>query len=386
MTRVQGTWVTARRTRAVLDILTGNGAEALFVGGCVRNALLGFPVNDVDIATDALPEDVMRWAGAAKLKTIPTGVQHGTVTVISSGAPFEITTFRRDIETDGRRAVVSFSKEVAEDARRRDFTINALYAKPDGTVVDPLHGMIDLQARRVRFIEDAAKRIEEDYLRTLRFFRFSAWYGDPGLGYDQDALSAIATHLDGLEALSKERVGSEVLKLLAAPDPSSAVATMRTTGVLNRILPGADDRALGPLIDIEQNARAPADALRRLAALSTDNHATHLRLSKAQSRLIGQLKDAAGSIMGPTELGYRMGPQLAADALMLRSALLETDFDEDTLTVAREASTAVFPVSAADLIDEYSGPRLGERLAKLESAWIKSGFSLSKDELLSRDT
>lgn len=385
MTRVQGNWVTAGRTQAVLDVLTGNGAEALFVGGCVRNAILGFPVNDVDIATDALPSDVMRWARAAKLKTIPTGVEHGTVTVMSGGAPFEITTFRRDVETDGRRAVVSFSKEVIEDARRRDFTINALYAKPDGTVVDPLRGMADLQARRVRFIENAGKRIEEDYLRTLRFFRFSAWYGDPELGFDQDALSAIAARLDGLEALSKERVGSEILKLLAAPDPAPAVATMQATGVLTRILPGANDRALGPLIHIERNVCAPADALRRLAALGTDNHATQLRLSKAQSRRVGRLKDAAASTMGPAELGYRLGPQLAEDVLMLRSALLETGFDGNALAVARQASKASFPVSAADLIDEYSGPQLGERLAQLESTWIKSGFSMSKDELLSRD-
>ena len=385
MTRIRDIWVTGRKTQTVLDILTGNGAEALFVGGCVRNALLGAPVNDIDIATDAIPADVMRWARAAGLKTVPTGLEHGTVTVISDGAPFEITTFRRDVETDGRRAVVTFSKELAEDARRRDFTINALYARPDGTVVDPLGGMVDLRARRVRFIENAKKRIEEDYLRILRFFRFSAWYGDPELGFDQDALSAIATHLDGLEALSKERVGSEVLKLLAAPDPAPAVATMREIGVLNRILPGANDRALGPLVHIEQSVQAPDDALRRLSALGAENHVTQLRLSKAQARVVKQLKEAAVSTMGPAELGYRLGPQLAVDSLLLRSALLETDFDKNSLTVAHEGSRAVFPVSAADLIDAYSGPQLGKRLAKLESAWVASGFSLSKAELLGRD-
>ncbi|CAN0587043.1 unnamed protein product, partial [Ectocarpus sp. 12 AP-2014] len=190
-------------------------------------------------------------ARVAGLKPVPTGIDHGTVTVVADHDPFEITTFRRDVETDGRRAVVAFADTLDEDAKRRDFTMNALYARIDGTVIDPLGGLPDLRARRVRFIGDATDRIREDYLRSLRFFRFHAWYGNPDNGMDSDALAAIASHLDGLESLSRERVGAEMVKLLAARDPAPAVAAMRATGVLGRLLPGADDRALAPLIHLE---------------------------------------------------------------------------------------------------------------------------------------
>ena len=200
-------------------MLEQDGAQALFVGGCVRNTLLGAPVADIDIATDALPERVMDLSAKAGLKAVPTGIDHGTVTVVSEGVPHEITTFRRDVETDGRRAVVVFSKDVAEDAARRDFTMNALYATPDGEIVDPLNGLPDLEARRVRFIGTASHRIQEDHLRSLRFFRFHAWYGDPAGGMDAEALAAIAENLEGLSVLSRERIGAEMLKLLSAQIP-----------------------------------------------------------------------------------------------------------------------------------------------------------------------
>ena len=230
--RITGDWITRESTQALMKALNDAGHKALFVGGCVRNALLGVPVADVDIATDALPEEVMRIALAAKMKPVPTGIDHGTVTVVSGSIPHEVTTFRKDVETDGRRAVVAFATDVADDAHRRDLTINALYALADGTLVDPLGGLPDLKARRVRFIEDAEARIREDYLRALRFFRFHAYYGDPAAGMDPEALAAIAANLDGLDTLSRERVGAELLNLLAAPDPAPAVAAMAQTGAL----------------------------------------------------------------------------------------------------------------------------------------------------------
>ena len=209
MKRITEDWITAEATQKVCAALTDDGAQALFVGGCVRNALLGVPVSDIDISTDARPERVMTLAEQAGLKAIPTGIEHGTITVVSHGLPHEITTFRRDVETDGRRAVVAFSDKVEEDAARRDFTMNALYAQPDGTILDPLNGLPDLQARHVRFIGNAQARIREDYLRSLRFFRFHAWYGDAEAGFDTDALAAISSNLDGLAGLSRERVGAE---------------------------------------------------------------------------------------------------------------------------------------------------------------------------------
>ncbi|KGM89571.1 tRNA nucleotidyltransferase/poly(A) polymerase [Roseovarius mucosus DSM 17069] len=177
--KVSGAWIEAKATQAVCAMLTGAGYQALFVGGCVRNALLGAPVGDIDIATDARPEMVVELAEGAGLKPVPTGIEHGTITVVSGHIGHEVTTFRKDVQSFGRHAVVAFADDLHTDARRRDFTMNALYARPDGDVVDPLGGLEDLRARRVRFIEDADQRIREDYLRILRFFRFHAWYGDP---------------------------------------------------------------------------------------------------------------------------------------------------------------------------------------------------------------
>ncbi|MEP1933846.1 MAG: CCA tRNA nucleotidyltransferase [Paracoccaceae bacterium] len=380
--KIKDSWLNQPETQAVCAVLTENGAQALFVGGCVRNALLGVAASDLDIATDALPEQVIEWGTDAKLKVIKTGIDHGTVTVVSNGVPFEVTTFRRDVETDGRRAVVAFTKEISEDARRRDFTMNALYAHPDGTVVDPLGGLDDLIAGRVRFIEDASQRILEDYLRILRFFRFTAWYGNPDLGFDADALDAIATHLVGLITLSKERVGTEMLKLLAATDPAPAVATMRSLNVLTSVLPGADDRGLGPLIHLEGVVNVRPDPLRRLAALGGETPDLNLRLSKAQARKVSDLRNIATSSMGPHEMGYRYGIEFSSDAILVRCALLETVFDQMDLLSAETGAGSVFPIVAADLMPGVTGQALGERLRELEKSWIASGFTLSKADLL----
>ncbi|MFZ1479437.1 MAG: CCA tRNA nucleotidyltransferase, partial [Paracoccaceae bacterium] len=252
--KVSGQWLERAETQKVCSALRDAGWQALPVGGCVRNALLGVPVADVDIATDARPETVSDLAKKAGFKVVPTGIEHGTVTVIAGGVPYEITTFRRDVETDGRRAVVAFSDRLEDDAARRDFTMNALYALPDGTVIDPLGGIADLKARRVRFVGDAGTRIREDYLRILRFFRFHAWYGDSGAGLDADGLAACAELSAGIETLSSERLGAEMRKLLAAADPAPAVAAMAQAGVLRQVLPGADHRALAPLVHLEEGA------------------------------------------------------------------------------------------------------------------------------------
>ena len=217
LTRVGGAWLDAPETQGVMAVLAGGGHRALAVGGCVRNALIGVPVADVDLATDALPERVAALAEAAGMKAVPTGIAHGTITVVSRGVPHEVTTFRRDVETDGRHAVVAYTGEVAEDAARRDFTMNALYAEADGRLVDPLGGLPDLIARHLRFVGDAEARIREDHLRILRFFRFHAWYGRGPL--DTEGLAACARLAEGVERLSGERVGSEMKRLLAAPDP-----------------------------------------------------------------------------------------------------------------------------------------------------------------------
>ena len=240
MTQINDAWLKDADTQKVMTLLLVAGHQVFAVGGCVRNSLLGMPVTDIDIATSATPDEVVALAKSAELKAIPTGYDHGTVTIVVGQSPFEITTFRHDVETDGRRALVAFTDNIHEDARRRDFTMNALYADANGTVHDPLGGLDDLRARRVRFIEDADARIKEDYLRSLRFFRFHAQYGDPEQGLDEEALAAISANLDGLETLAAERIGAEMRKLLNATDPAPSLAAMNATGSLITILPGAD--------------------------------------------------------------------------------------------------------------------------------------------------
>lgn len=381
--KLTGDWYKAAAPQRLCTLLDAGGHQALFVGGCVRNDLLGAAVSDIDIATDARPERVIELAKAAGLKSIPTGIDHGTVTVVVSGTAFEVTSFRTDVSTDGRRAVVAFSDDITADAERRDFTMNALYAQASGAVIDPLEGLGDLRARRVRFIKDAAQRIEEDYLRILRFFRFSAWYGDPQLGFDPEALAAIGANLDGLDGLSKERIGNELLKLLAAVDPAPSLAVMRATGALRRVLNGADDKAIGLLVHLEQgNDVAPAP-LRRLAALGGLDVQAALRLSKQQDKTLTLYRGEMGSASGAGELGYRHGVIAAKDILLLRAAQFETEVARGDFTAAAMGANASFPVAAQDLMPQYSGAQLGAELRTLEQRWIGSGFQLSKEALLS---
>jgi len=375
---ISGEWLHRFETQTVLKMLTDAGHRAYLVGGCVRNALLGAAVSDIDMSTDALPETVVRLAEAAGFKPIPTGIEHGTVTVIAGGIPHEITTFRRDIATDGRSAKVAFSSQILDDAQRRDFTMNALYAEASGAVLDPLgDGLRDLAARRVRFVGDAQTRIREDYLRILRFFRFTAWYGED---LDEDGLAACAAHADGMVRLSRERIGNEMRKLLAAPDPLPAICSMQAAGVLAQVLAGADPRALGPLIHLAPTA----DWVTRLAALGGEDVANALRLSKAEAKRVSLLREAATGTAGPRELGYRLGAAAASDAMALRAALFEMplgDLEEIAAEITIGAA-ARFPIKPEDLMPDYTGPALGARLKELEARWIASGFSLTRTDLL----
>ena len=375
-------WLNDPKVARVCTAIQAGGYDIFFVGGCVRNVVLGEVASDIDMSTNARPETVIKLAKDAGLKAIPTGIDHGTVTVISSGTPFEITTFRRDVETDGRRAVVAFSNDIIDDARRRDFTMNALYARPDGSIVDPLGGIQDVLDRQVRFIRDADQRIREDHLRTLRFFRFSAWYGAIDQGFDPDALNAISSNLDGLETLSAERVGMEMVKLLNATDPAVAVAVMRQTGVLNSVLQGADDTWLAPLIHVESLWDLSPDPIRRLAALGGTGVEIALRLSKVQARLLMQYRDGIGSMAGAGELGYRLGTDVAKGIIALRCAYSGLPPVNEMLDRVVAGSAAKFPIKASDLMDVFSGPALGKHLKELEAEWIASNFTKTKEQLL----
>jgi len=380
MTVVSGDWLTNAHTQAVMAMLADAGHQAYFVGGCVRNALLDVPVADVDIATDARPDRVVDLADRAGLKAIPTGVDHGTITVMSGQIAHEVTTFRKDIQTDGRRAVVAFADTMADDARRRDFTMNALYADAAGKVFDPLAGMSDITHGRVRFIDDAGARIKEDYLRILRFFRFSAQYGDPDAGLDAGALAAIAANLEGIEILSAERIGAEMKKLLSAPDPAPAVAAMETVGVLAQILPGATSRYLAPLIHLEDGDAG--DPIRRLAALGGIGVREALRLSSKEYNQLSALREMLATDMRALIAGYRFGARAGIDGELLRSAMLGQSPPAGFRELAASGAAQVFPVAAADLMPALTGKALGDRLKQLELRWVTSGFKLSRSQLL----
>jgi poly(A) polymerase len=377
--KIKGDWIDHPGTQRLCNTLVQGGHQALFVGGCVRNTLLGVAVADVDLATDAAPEDVTRLCEDAGLKVVPTGFDHGTVTVIAEGISHEVTTFRRDVATDGRRATVAFATDIAEDAARRDFTMNALYACPDGTVIDPLGALPDLDARRVVFVGHPADRIREDYLRILRFFRFHAHYGDPAQGLDPKAMAAIADNLDGLDRVSRERIGHEMRKLLAAPDPAPALAAMQQSGVLAHVLPGAEARTLAPLVHLEQGA--PPDWLRRLVALGGQNPGQALRLSRPEHRDWQTLHDHLCD--SPALVAYRLGATRARDCALIMAALTGQPLPCDLDAQIETGATATFPVKPADLMPTFTGAALGARLEQLEARFIASGFTLTRQDLLS---
>jgi poly(A) polymerase len=378
--RVSGDWQTAQGTQALLAALIAAGHQALFVGGCVRNALMGLPVADVDIATDAQPANITKLAEMARFRVVPTGMDHGTVTVIADGIAHEVTTFRRDVATDGRHAAVAFVTDVATDAARRDLTMNALYAFPDGTVVDPLGGLPDVLARRVRFVGDADQRIREDYLRILRFFRFQARYGDPAGGLDADGLAACAAHADMIGTLSRERIGAEMRKLLSAPDPAPAVAAMARAGVLAQVLPGSDPRMLPVLIHVEDDESIRW--LRRLAILGGPDATDALRLSRAESTEIGHIRAAVDGTDHIATIAYRYGADVARDVALLRAAMFEQPPAPNWQADAARGAQAQFPVTASDLMPALQGPVLGTRLKDLESRWLASDLTLTRAQLL----
>lgn len=378
--KIAGPWLNCEGTQALMDALLLSGHRALFVGGCVRNAIIGMPVGDVDIATDALPETLIKIADDAGFRTIPTGIDHGTVTVIAGGIAHEVTTLRRDVQTDGRHAIVAYSSDIAEDAARRDFTMNALYAQADGTVIDPLGGLPDLLARRVRFAGDANMRIVEDYLRILRFFRFHAIYGDPSKGIDADGLAACAANLGGLANLSRERVGAEMCKLLAAIDPAPALAAMEQTGALACALPGATARMVPVLVHFEDGS--PRSWLCRLAVLGGKDVVANLRLSRAAAITLAQIRDGMGTTAAPDALGWLYGQLVAGDILHAKAAVFELPLPDGWYDHVLRGAGANFPVAAADLMPKFQGQALGKKLTSLQDRWLTSGLCLTKAELL----
>jgi poly(A) polymerase len=383
-------WLVRDEAALLLGILDSNGEQARIVGGAVRNALLRLPVHEIDIATTALPDDVVRRVESSGWKTVPTGIEHGTVTVLIAGKTFEVTTLRRDVETYGRKAKVVFGRDWAVDATRRDFTINALSLSADGQLHDYVGGRSDLAARRVRFIGDPAQRIAEDYLRILRFFRFHAWYGEGAP--DRDGLHACIRGRTGVESLSRERVRTELLKLLLAPHAAPALALMTEAGLLGNVLGGVALLAsFENMAKLEAALGLPSDAVRRLGALGVwlgedgERLAQRLRLSNADAqRLIAldgwwRVAPELGG-MSARALLYRLGRGRFTDQVLVawsRSAAGAADPGWRALAeLPRTWSVPEFPLKAADFMARgfAAGPALGAAMRAAEQAWITADF------------
>jgi poly(A) polymerase len=397
----QHAWMTATETRLVKDSLTRSGGAARFVGGAVRNALLGEPIGDIDIATPLLPDEVMARLKAAGLGAVPTGIEHGTVTAVANGKAFEVTTLRRDVETDGRRAVIAFTTDWREDAMRRDFTMNALYADQDGTVYDYFGGVADLNARRVRFVGDARTRIREDYLRILRLFRFHAWYGAGEL--DPEALAASVAEKAGLKKLSGERVQKELLRLLESKSPLATVEVMQRTGILAEIFPSdVHVERFQRLLSIEAANALPADAALRLSALLPDDTQTlrkiagQLRLSNVLRDRLVQAADVDGRITAALphaearKLIYRLGAHCFRDQVLRQWANDAAPADEASWRTLLGLSAAwkppVFPLDGNDVmaLGIEEGPEIGRVLRDVETWWVDQDFAPDRLSLLQR--
>lgn len=394
-------WMRAPETVAVMEALTKNGGDARFAGGAVRNALIGRAIEDIDIATPLPPDEVTKRLQAAGLGAVPTGIEHGTVTAVANGKPFEITTLRRDVTTDGRRATVAFTTDWAEDAKRRDFTMNALYASAEGEVFDFTGGLADLKAGCVRFAGDAVVRIREDYLRILRLFRFHARYGKGEL--DAAALHAAAAERAGLAKLSGERIAKEMLRLFEAENPLPSLRIMAASAILAEIMPGALEIArLERLVKIDADAFFTPDPVLRLAALLPDDPeaaralAARWKLSTA-NRV--RLEDLAGgrekivsylSIREVRKLLYRLGKERFRDRVLLR--WVEDPKESNAiqwralLAMADSWQRPVFPLTGREAMAAGvpEGPLVGRVLADVEEWWVESDFIEDKFSLAER--
>ena len=369
-------WRKRKGMRRLLDALRADEGLTRYVGGAVRDELLGFPVSDVDLATRIRPEEVVERLEGAKIKVIPTGIDHGTVTAVSDGQVVEVTSLRRDVSTDGRRATVAYTDDWKEDAARRDFTINALSADPaTGEIFDYFDGLDDLQGRHIRFIGDPLQRIAEDHLRILRFFRFHARFGsgEP----DAAALDACTERANDLMALSRERIADELLKLSAMPDPAPTFGIMLQRGILKPVLPEIEPKRLGDLealIAAERDAGIEPDGLRRLSALlprdplTAEKIAARLKLSnRARRRLACAASPELFS--SPRSLAYRVGSECAVDRLLLSGQAHEA-------RAIANWKPPRLPVSGGSLIARglVEGPIVARTLRQIEHRWVEAGF------------
>lgn len=375
-------WLRNPSAQKLSKLYKNFGYQVLFVGGCVRNTILKMPVTDIDLATDAQPEEIIKIAKENNIRFVPTGLAHGTITLIIDNKNYQITTFRTDFDHDGRYAKVEFTESLLLDASRRDLTINALYCNHVGEVIDPLNGLNDIKKQKIKFIGNPNERIKEDNLRILRFFRFQAIYGNKNLEIDSIALEACHNHKSKLAALSKERITSELRKILSAPNPLEVIIKMNETGVLNELFQKVSIDSLEAYLKTEEKFKININWLGRLLSLQATQEEESLKLTRCEFKFLKQTKSAIENQIHVLEFSYYNGVENGKIYSILQNFRHNIILSKNLLNQINSLATKKFPITAKDLMPEISGKKLGEALRSLEDRWIKSNFTLSKKELL----
>ena len=378
-------WLRNPSAQKLSKLYKNFGYQVLFVGGCVRNTILKMPVTDIDLATDAQPEEIIKIAKENNIRFVPTGLAHGTITLIIDNKNYQITTFRTDFDHDGRYAKVEFTESLLLDASRRDLTINALYCNHVGEVIDPLNGLDDIKKQKIKFIGNPNERIKEDNLRILRFFRFQAIYGNKNLEIDSIALEACHNHKSKLAALSKERITSELRKILSAPNPLEVIIKMNETGVLNELFQNVSIDSLEAYLKTEEKFKININWLGRLLSLQVTQEEESLKLTRCEFKFLKQTKSAIENQIHVLEFSYYNGVENGKIYSTLQNFKHNIILSKNLLNQNNSLATKKFPITAKDLMPEISGKKLGKALRSLEDRWIKSNFTLSKRELLAEE-
>ena len=378
-------WLRNPSAQKLSKLYKNFGYQVLFVGGCVRNTILKMPVTDIDLATDAQPEEIIKIAEENNIRFVPTGLVHGTITLIIDNTNYQITTFRTDFDHDGRYAKVEFTESLLLDASRRDLTINALYCNHVGEVIDPLNGLDDIKKQKIKFIGNPNERIKEDNLRILRFFRFQAIYGNKNLEIDSIALEACHNHKSKLAALSKERITSELRKILSAPNPLEVIIKMNETGVLNELFQKVSIDSLAAYLKTEEKFKININWLGRLLSLQVTQEEESLKLTRCEFKFLKQTKSAIENQINVLEFSYYNGVENGKIYAILQNFRHNIILSKNLLNQINSLTTKKFPITAKDLMPEINGKKLGEALRSLEDRWIKSNFTLSEKELLAKE-
>ena len=381
-------WKSDSALKALVQSLESAGGVAYLVGGCVRNTILGKPFTDIDIATDLLPEQVVSISKKEGYKVIQTGISYGTVSIVNAGRKFEVTTFRSDIKTYGRKASVKFTSEMKLDAMRRDFTMNSIYMTVSGEIIDPLGSLDDLLEKKIKFIGNPSERIEEDNLRILRFFRFLAEFNKGRSDIDQDTMEALYKYKKEVKWLSRERIWMELKRILSVPEPQHIFSIMIEEGILDDVLPPIEVKEFSKVITAEKKYSVSPSHLVRLFSLNKSigkKWAHYVSLTSNEAKILEFIKESLAHYKDLKTVAYKFG-RVVAEGWLLNyhdgsSEMIPSKISE----IIDNGCNAFFPVSGVDLLEEMEeGPELGRQMERLEKLWIKSGFKMSKEELLSK--